>query len=164
MQVILLERVDNLGAMGEEVTVKPGYARNFLLPQEKALRATEANRKRFAVRGETHGTREILLGPASDDVDVEQRVVRFESERYRVNDNQRDHELGEARALDQVCNVETCAGEADDSIVDTEIVRADGQELEVRWRVLNRGSGSDHWLYRFPPYPSHPALLPIRRP
>ncbi|WP_420432863.1 50S ribosomal protein L9 [Hyphobacterium sp.] len=47
MQVILLERVDNLGAMGEEVTVKPGYARNFLLPQEKALRATEANRKRF---------------------------------------------------------------------------------------------------------------------
>lgn len=52
MQVILLERVDNLGAMGEEVTVKPGYARNFLLPQEKALRATEANRKRFEAQRE----------------------------------------------------------------------------------------------------------------
>ncbi|WP_421791360.1 50S ribosomal protein L9 [Hyphobacterium sp.] len=52
MQVILLERVDNLGAMGEEVTVKPGFARNFLLPQEKALRATEANRKRFEAQRE----------------------------------------------------------------------------------------------------------------
>ncbi len=43
MQVILLERVENLGQMGELVTVKPGYARNFLLPQRKALRATKAN-------------------------------------------------------------------------------------------------------------------------
>lgn len=43
MQVILLEHVDNLGAMGETVRVKPGYARNFLLPQGKALRATKDN-------------------------------------------------------------------------------------------------------------------------
>lgn len=43
MQVILLERIGRLGHMGETVTVKPGYARNFLLPQKKALRATEAN-------------------------------------------------------------------------------------------------------------------------
>lgn len=42
-QVILLEKVDHLGAMGEVVNVKPGYARNFLLPQNKALRATKAN-------------------------------------------------------------------------------------------------------------------------
>jgi large subunit ribosomal protein L9 len=47
MQVILLERVANLGALGEEVKVKPGYARNYLLPQGKALRATDANRARF---------------------------------------------------------------------------------------------------------------------
>ena len=47
MQVILLERIPKLGAMGEEVRVKDGYARNFLLPQEKALRATAANRARF---------------------------------------------------------------------------------------------------------------------
>jgi large subunit ribosomal protein L9 len=47
MQVILLERIGHLGQMGEEVTVKDGYARNYLLPQGKALRATDANRKRF---------------------------------------------------------------------------------------------------------------------
>lgn len=42
-QVILLERVENLGSMGDVVTVKPGYARNYLLPQAKALRATKEN-------------------------------------------------------------------------------------------------------------------------
>lgn len=47
MQVILLERVVNLGQMGDEVKVRDGYARNFLLPQGKALRANEANRKHF---------------------------------------------------------------------------------------------------------------------
>ena len=47
MQVILLERIGRLGQMGEVVTVKDGFARNYLLPQGKALRATEANRKRF---------------------------------------------------------------------------------------------------------------------
>ncbi len=47
MEVILLERVEKLGQMGDVVKVKPGYARNYLLPREKALRATEANKKRF---------------------------------------------------------------------------------------------------------------------
>ena len=47
MQVILLERIGRLGQMGDVVTVKDGFARNYLLPQGKALRATEANRKRF---------------------------------------------------------------------------------------------------------------------
>jgi large subunit ribosomal protein L9 len=47
MQVILLERIGRLGQMGDVVNVKDGFARNFLLPQGKALRATEANRKRF---------------------------------------------------------------------------------------------------------------------
>lgn len=47
MQVVLLERVEKLGAIGDVVTVKPGYARNFLLPQSKALRATQANMERF---------------------------------------------------------------------------------------------------------------------
>ena len=42
-QVILLERIEKLGAMGDIVNVKPGYARNYLLPQNKALRATDAN-------------------------------------------------------------------------------------------------------------------------
>ena len=47
MAVILLQRIGRLGQMGDVVTVKDGYARNFLLPQKKALRATEANRARF---------------------------------------------------------------------------------------------------------------------
>jgi large subunit ribosomal protein L9 len=47
MQVVLLERVAKLGQMGEVVDVRAGYARNFLLPQGKALRATEGNLKRF---------------------------------------------------------------------------------------------------------------------
>jgi large subunit ribosomal protein L9 len=47
MEVILLERVAKLGQMGEVVRVKDGYARNYLLPKGKALRATDDNRKRF---------------------------------------------------------------------------------------------------------------------
>ena len=47
MQVILLERIGRLGQMGDVVTVKDGYARNFLLPQKKALRATKENMARF---------------------------------------------------------------------------------------------------------------------
>lgn len=47
MQVILLQRIGRLGQMGDVVSVKDGFARNFLLPQKKALRATEENRKHF---------------------------------------------------------------------------------------------------------------------
>jgi len=47
MEVILLERVEKLGQMGDVVSVKPGFARNYLLPQKKALRATEANKTAF---------------------------------------------------------------------------------------------------------------------
>lgn len=47
MDVILLERIARLGQMGDTVSVKDGYARNFLLPQGKALRANEVNKKRF---------------------------------------------------------------------------------------------------------------------
>ena len=47
MEVILLERIEKLGQMGDVVTVKTGYARNFLLPQKKAMRATDSNRTVF---------------------------------------------------------------------------------------------------------------------
>ena len=47
MQIILLERIEKLGQMGDLVNVKPGYARNYLLPQGKALRANNANIERF---------------------------------------------------------------------------------------------------------------------
>jgi large subunit ribosomal protein L9 len=50
MKVILLERVERLGALGDVVTVKDGFARNFLLPRSKALRANNANMKVFEAR------------------------------------------------------------------------------------------------------------------
>lgn len=53
MQVILLERVENLGQMGDVVNVKPGYARNFLLPRAKALRATGDNVAYFETQKKT---------------------------------------------------------------------------------------------------------------
>ena len=50
MNVILLDKVDNLGAIGDLVTVKAGYGRNYLLPQGKAALATEANIAEIALR------------------------------------------------------------------------------------------------------------------
>lgn len=50
MELILLERIEKLGQMGDVVTVKPGFARNYLLPQRKALRATKQNKQDFAAR------------------------------------------------------------------------------------------------------------------
>ena len=50
MDVILLEKVINLGSLGDTVQVKPGFARNYLMPQGKALPATKANRKQFEER------------------------------------------------------------------------------------------------------------------
>lgn len=59
MQVILLERVAKLGQMGQVVAVKDGYARNFLLPQGKALRASEANIKSFETQKAQLETRNL---------------------------------------------------------------------------------------------------------
>ena len=59
MQVILLERIAKLGQMGETVKVRNGYARNFLLPQGKALRANEANKKRFEAERATLEARNL---------------------------------------------------------------------------------------------------------
>ena len=65
MEVILLERVGKLGQMGEVVRVKDGYARNFLLPKGKALRATDANRKRFeGMKVELEANNLVLKGEA----------------------------------------------------------------------------------------------------
>jgi large subunit ribosomal protein L9 len=52
MQIILLERIEKLGSIGDVVSVKDGYARNFLLPQKKALRANDSNRKVFEANRE----------------------------------------------------------------------------------------------------------------
>ncbi len=77
MEVILLERIDKLGQMGDVVNVKPGYARNFLLPQKKALRATETNKKYFEAertqleaRNLEHRTEAEKLGKKMDGTSV----------------------------------------------------------------------------------------------
>ncbi|MFM2282195.1 MAG: ribosomal protein [Pseudomonadota bacterium] len=59
MEVILLERVNKLGQMGETVKVRDGYARNYLLPLGKALRANEANKKRFEAERSTLEARNL---------------------------------------------------------------------------------------------------------
>ena len=59
MEIILLERIEKLGTIGDVVNVKDGYARNFLLPNKKALRANESNRKVF------EANRERLMARAS---------------------------------------------------------------------------------------------------
>ena len=50
MQIILLEKIANLGALGDQVTVRPGYARNYLFPQGKAIPATKTNVEQFEAR------------------------------------------------------------------------------------------------------------------
>ncbi|HLD09452.1 MAG TPA: 50S ribosomal protein L9, partial [Methylophilaceae bacterium] len=65
MQVILLEKVANLGNLGDEVRVKDGFGRNFLIPQGKAKRATEANRAEFAAhRAELEKQQAAVLAAA----------------------------------------------------------------------------------------------------
>lgn len=59
MDVILLERIAKLGQMGETVKVRDGFARNYLLPQGKALRANEANKKRFETERATLEARNL---------------------------------------------------------------------------------------------------------
>jgi large subunit ribosomal protein L9 len=74
MQVILLERIEKLGQMGDVVDVKPGYARNFLMPKGKAMRATKDNLEQFEQRRgqleatniERRGEAETLAGRAED--------------------------------------------------------------------------------------------------
>jgi len=67
MQVILMEKVVNLGALGDVVKVKDGYARNFLIPHGKAKRATEANLKEFeGRRGELEKKAADLLTVAQE--------------------------------------------------------------------------------------------------
>ena len=65
MNVILLERVNNLGDLGDEVSVKPGFARNYLIPNAKAVQANKANREVFEQRrSELEAKAEGILGVA----------------------------------------------------------------------------------------------------
>jgi large subunit ribosomal protein L9 len=73
MQLILLQKVTNLGGLGDKVNVKPGYGRNYLVPQGKAVPATEANLAAFeAKRAEYEAKSNALLA------DAEARKAKFE--------------------------------------------------------------------------------------
>ena len=79
MKVILLERIARLGSIGDEVTVKPGFARNHLLPSGRALRANEANRARFAAEREQiearNAERKAAAAGIAEDLDGKDFVV-----------------------------------------------------------------------------------------
>ncbi len=65
MEIILLKKVENLGALGNVVSVRPGYARNYLIPQGKAQMATKANKEAFEVRrAELEAEAEAILAAA----------------------------------------------------------------------------------------------------
>ncbi|WP_370191700.1 50S ribosomal protein L9 [Qipengyuania sp.] len=79
MDIILLQRIEKLGSIGDVVTVKDGYARNFLLPQKKALRANEANKKVFEANRERlekeNAERRSEAGKAGEKVNGEEIVL-----------------------------------------------------------------------------------------
>ncbi|QKG71789.1 50S ribosomal protein L9 [Erythrobacter mangrovi] len=84
MDIILLERIEKLGTIGDVVTVKDGYARNFLLPQKKALRANEANKKVFEANRDRlekeNAERRVVAEKAGEKVDgVEIVLIRSSS-------------------------------------------------------------------------------------
>ncbi len=79
MEIILLERIEKLGAIGDVVTVKDGYARNYLLPNKKALRSNNANRKVFEanrakIETDNAARRDVAKTSASD-VDGKQIIL-----------------------------------------------------------------------------------------
>ncbi len=74
MEVILLERIHRLGNMGEIVKVRDGFARNFLIPQKKAMRATESAKKQFEER-----RAEIEAKNASARADAEKAAKKYEN-------------------------------------------------------------------------------------
>ena len=76
MQVILLERIENLGGIGDQVKVKPGYGRNYLLPQGKAALATPINVARFeAMRAELEAKAAAELAAAQERAEKIKEVV-----------------------------------------------------------------------------------------
>lgn len=85
MKVILLERIEKLGQMGDIVSVKNGYARNYLLPQGKAQRATEATLKEFEARRSQLEARNLELRKEAEDIagrmgDLKVTVIRQSSD------------------------------------------------------------------------------------
>ena len=117
MKVVLLERVEKLGAIGDVVTVKDGFARNFLLPRSKALRANSANMKVFeAQRGE------IEARNARNKAAAEQLATELDGRDYLII-----RQAGESGQLYGSVRARDVA----------EAVQADGGRIERSQVVLN---------------------------
>jgi large subunit ribosomal protein L9 len=82
MELILLQKVTNLGGLGDKVNVKPGYGRNFLVPQGKAVRATEANIAAFEARRAEYESRSNALLS-----DAEARKAKLEGAAVTIKAN-----------------------------------------------------------------------------
>ena len=103
MQVILLERVGRLGAMGETVKVKDGYARNFLLPNQKALRATAANKAKFetqraVLEAKNAATKELAVNEAKQLEGKVFVVIRQAGESGKLYGSVTARDIGDAAA------------------------------------------------------------------
>lgn len=101
MEVILMERIEKLGQMGDVVSVKPGFARNYLLPQKKALRATKGNLARFEVEraqleAENLKRREEAERVAKDLEGLSVTVIRQAGESGQLYGSVNSRDVGEA--------------------------------------------------------------------
>lgn len=119
MELILLEKIKHLGDLGDVVKVKPGYGRNFLLPQGKALQATESNKKVFDER------KAELVKKASDSVNAAKaRAAKIEG------------------AVVSVRVLASEEGKLYGSVGPAEIARAaEGQKLDIEKSEINLLSG-----------------------
>ena len=119
MNVILMERVTNLGDLGEEVAVRNGYARNFLLPQGKAVRATEENRGVFeAKRSELEASAVERLSEA------EQRAHRLED--CSVNIVARTGEEGKLYGSVGTVEIVQALGDMGIEVMKSEVIMSEG--------------------------------------
>jgi large subunit ribosomal protein L9 len=105
MDVILLERVEKLGAIGDVVTVKTGFARNYLLPRGKALRATEANRLKFEadrarLEAENAKRRDIARSDAKEIEGVSVVLIRQASNSGQLFGSAATRDIAEALTAD----------------------------------------------------------------
>ncbi|HET9148861.1 MAG TPA: 50S ribosomal protein L9 [Alphaproteobacteria bacterium] len=101
MDVILLERIERLGQMGDVVRVKPGFARNFLLPRKKALRATKENKTLFETQRATLEARNLerrqeAQALAERVTDLSVVVIRQASETGQLYGSIRPRDIAEA--------------------------------------------------------------------
>ncbi|HLD95071.1 MAG TPA: 50S ribosomal protein L9 [Alphaproteobacteria bacterium] len=108
MQIVLLERVERLGQMGDVVTVRPGYARNYLLPQKKALRATKENLSYFETQKAILETtnlkrRDEAQSVALKMVDVMVTVIRQASDNGHLYGSVRSQDISEALMASSYC-------------------------------------------------------------